>query len=309
MVEVEDEESIVDKKSDLKNKLMAEVETATDDSGFDINGDRVEEIELHLLCEGIYRRYGFDFRQYAPASLWRRTKNLMDLEGLPSISALQAKILHDRDMMERFLLNMSINVTSIFRDPDVFLSFRENVVPLLRTYPSIRIWHAGCASGEEVYSLAILLEEEHLAEKTKIYATDINEELIKSAKQGIYPMEMMREYTDNYIKAGGKRSFSHYYRAKYDSVILSPHLRKRIVFAHHNLVADDSFNEFNVIFCRNVLIYFNKDLQNHVHKLLYRSLCRFGVLVLGGNESVGFSPQAKLYKSLDEARSIFQRRA
>ncbi len=269
----------------------------------------VEEIEMDLLCQGIFRCYGFDFRQYSSSSLWRRTKNLMELEGLKTVSALQNRILHDRDTMERFLLNLSVNVTSMFRDPEVFLAFREKVVPILRTYPSIRIWHAGCSSGEEVYSLAIMLEEEHLAEKTKIYATDINEALIKTAKKGIYSLESMRKYTDNYLKAGGKRSFSRYYRAKYDHAILSPELRQRIIFAHHNLVTDESFNEFNVIFCRNVMIYFNQDLQTHVHKLLHKSLCRFGMLVLGTHESMPFSPQAKFYKPLDGTNSIFQRRA
>ena len=269
---------------------------------------RIETIELALLCEAIYQRYGFDFRRYATASLWRRTLNLLQLEGIATISALQERLLRERALMERFLMNMSVHVTSMFRDPAMFLSFREQVVPLLRTYPSIRIWHAGCSTGEEAYSLAIILEEEHLAEKAKIYATDNNEVLIKAAKQGIYPLSSLREYTKHYIAAGGKRAFSDYYRAKYERAIIETRLRKRIVFAHHDLVSDESFNEFNVIFCRNVMIYFNADLQSHVHRLLYHSMCRFGVLVMGINESPLYADFARHYRGLDEINGIFQRR-
>lgn len=269
----------------------------------------VEDVELDLLCEGIYRHYGFDFRGYARASLRRRTLNLMELEEAQTISALQDKVLHDRQVMERFLLNLSITVTSMFRDPQMYLAFREKVVPILRTYPSIRIWHAGCATGEEVYSLAILLAEEHLAEKATIYATDINELSLKTAKAGIYALNMMQDYTTNYMSAGGKRAFSQYYRAKYDHVIMASSLRKQIVFSRHNLVTDRSFNEFNVIFCRNVMIYFNDALQAQVHDLIYNSLRRFGILVLGSNEGVRQTPKKQLYEVVDEKNCIFQRRA
>ena len=271
--------------------------------------ESLEDIELELLCEGIYKHYGFDFRNYARSSLGRRTQNLMKLEGVNTVSALQNLILHNSAAMERFLLNLSINVTSMFRNPHMYTTFRDKVIPILRTYPSIRIWHAGCASGEEVYSLAILMEEEHLAEKTKIYATDINEELIKSAKAGIYPLSAMKEFSENYMAAGGKRAFSEYYHAKYDNAIFDSRLRERIIFSKHNLVSDGSFNEFNVIFCRNVLIYFNETLQTHVHTLLHQSLCRFGVLVLGSNETTQFSSIAKHYKIMDDEGSVFQRRA
>jgi len=266
-----------------------------------------DEIEIDLLCEGIFQHYGFDFRQYARSSLKRRVKNLMELEGLATISALQEKILHDEQIMERFLLNLSINVTSLFRDPDLYTSFREKVVPILATYPSIRIWHAGCATGEEVYSMAILLEEEGLADKATIYATDINELVIKKAKAGIFDLSVMREYSSNYIKAGGTRAFSEYYTAKYDHAILRPELRRRIVFSKHNLVTDGSFNEFNVIFCRNVMIYFNSELQGRVHNLLHDSLCRFGMLVLGSKETIQFSSCEDSYKELDVFSHIYQR--
>lgn len=269
--------------------------------------DNLIDIELSLLTEAIYCYRGFDFRDYARESLRRRVFNLMELEKLPTISALQEKVLHDKAVMERFLLVMSINVTDMFRDPATFLAFREKVVPILRTYPSIRIWHAGCSSGEEVYSLAIILEEEHLIEKTQIYATDINEVVLKQARNGVYPLSVMQGYTENYINAGGKCAFSEYYHASHDNIILKPSLREKVVFARHNLVSDASFNEFNVIFCRNVMIYFNENLQNRVNDLLYDSLCRFGVLVLGSNESIDFSSRAKSYKNIDESHCIYQR--
>jgi chemotaxis protein methyltransferase CheR len=272
-----------------------------------VNSSALEEIEIDLLCEGVFQHYGFDFRQYARASLKRRVMHLMSLENLTTISALQDKVLHDPRLMERFLLNLSINVTSMFRDPDMYRTFREKVVPILKTYPSIRIWHAGCSTGEEVYSMAILLEEEGLAEKTKIYATDINEVVIKKAKAGIFSMDVMQEYTNNYQKSGGKRAFSEYYSAKFNHAIISPKIRERIIFSKHNLVTDGSFNEFNVILCRNVMIYFNEQLQSRVHDLIYGSLCRFGVLVLGSKESMQFTPHQLQYKDIDSSNKIYQR--
>lgn len=266
-----------------------------------------EDLELDLLCEGIFRFYGFDFRQYARASLKRRVKNLMQLENLTTVSELQNKVLHDSQVMERFLLNLSINVTAMFRDPFMYSAFRDKVVPVLKTYPSLRIWHAGCATGEEVYSMAILLEEEGLLDRTKIYATDINEVVLRKARSGIISLELMKEYSSNYIKAGGKRAFSEYYSAQYDHAILRSNLGERIVFSRHNLVTDQSFNEFNVIFCRNVLIYFNETLQNRVHELIQASLCRFGIFVLGTKESVQYTPQEPHYKVLDQNQRIYQR--
>ncbi|MCH8347282.1 MAG: protein-glutamate O-methyltransferase CheR [Proteobacteria bacterium] len=267
-----------------------------------------DELEIDLLCEGIYRRYGFDFREYSRSSLKRRVNNLLGLERLATVSELQSKVLHDTRFMERFLLNLSISVTSMFRNPEMYLAFREKVVPLLKTYPSLRIWHAGCATGEEVYSMAILLKEEGLEKKTRIYATDFNEDVLKKAKAGIYPMSQMKEYTSNYIRAGGKASFSEYYSARYDNVILDPKLRKNIVFSKHNLATDSSFNEFNVIFCRNVMIYFNETLQERVHKLFHDSMCRFGILVLGNKESTRFTPFEKEYQDIDSRLRIYQRR-
>lgn len=269
--------------------------------------DGVDEIELALLLEGVYRRYGFDFREYAPASLRRRVWRRVQAEGLSTISALQDKLLHDPACMERLLLDLSINVTAMFRDPSFYATFRKQVVPLLRTYPFTRIWIAGCSTGEEVYSLAILLEEEGVYERARIYATDINESVLERARGGVFPLEKMREYTQNYIKAGGTRAFSEYYLAKYDGAQFQRSLVENVVFAQHNLVSDGSFNEFNVIICRNVMIYFDRALQDRVHRLFYESLMMFGVLVLGAKESIHFSPFAQCYEELDATERVFKK--
>src|SRR5439155_10652332 len=218
--------------------------------------DDLEEIELSLLLEAVFRRYGFDFREYAPASLRRRVWRRVYAEGLSTVSSLQDRLLHDPACMERLLLDLSINVTAMFRDPTFYVAFREKVVPALRTYPFTRIWVAGCSTGEEVYSLAILLQEEQVYDRARIYATDINESVLERARSGVFPLDKMREYTRNYIKAGGRRAFSEYYLAKYDGAQFQRSLIENVVFAQHNLVSDHSFNEFNVIICRNVMIYF-----------------------------------------------------
>jgi chemotaxis protein methyltransferase CheR len=209
--------------------------------------------------------------------------------------------------MERLLLDLSINVTAMYRDPNFYVSFRENVVPLLRTYPFTRIWIAGCSTGEEVYSLAILLQEEDLYERTRIYATDINESVLDRARSGVFPLDKMREYTQNYIRAGGKRAFSEYYLAKYDGAQFQRSLIENVVFAQHNLVSDRSFNEFNVIVCRNVMIYFDRVLQDRVHRLFYDSLATFGVLGLGAKESINFSPHEDCYEELDANERIYRK--
>jgi chemotaxis protein methyltransferase CheR len=269
--------------------------------------DDVDEIELALLLEGVYRRYGFDFREYAPASLRRRVWRRVHAEGLSTISALQDKLLHDSACMERLLLDLSINVTAMYRDPTFYVTFREKVVPLLRTYPFTRIWVAGCSTGEEVYSLAILLAEEGVYERTRIYATDINESVLDRARAGVFPLDKMREYTENYIKAGGQRAFSEYYLAKYDGAQFQRSLVENVVFAQHNLVSDRSFNEFNVVVCRNVMIYFDRTLQDHVHRLFYESLAMFGVLALGAKESIKFSPFEDRFEDLDANERLYKK--
>ncbi|SDN19739.1 MCP methyltransferase, CheR-type [Paenibacillus jilunlii] len=267
----------------------------------------LEQIEIELLLSGVHRFYGYDFRNYALPSLKRRIWHHVLAENVPTISALQEKVLHDRACFERFVYSLSIPVTEMFRDPGLFLTFRKKVIPLLRTYPYIRIWHAGCSTGEEVYSMAILLHEEGLYDKARIYATDMNARSLQQAKEGVYEISKMRQYTKNYMEAGGTRAFSEYYTAKYNSVILQPYLRKNIIFAEHNLATDTSFNEFNVIFCRNVMIYFNDELRDHVHGLFHESLSRFGVLVLGSKESIHFTRYSNSYEPLDRVEKIYRK--
>ncbi len=267
----------------------------------------LEDIEIQLLLEGTYLHYGYDFREYAPASLKRRIGDLMRDEKVGSISQLQDRILHDPACFERFIVALTVNVTSMFRDPSFYLAFRTKVVPLLKTYPFVRIWHAGCSTGEEVYSTAIVLTEEGIYDRCRIYATDLNEAVLKRAREGIYSLDYMQGYVSNYVKAGGRTAFSEYYVADNDSAIFRSSLRRNVVFSQHNLVTDRSFNEFNVILCRNVLIYFNQTLQSRVHQLLYESLGKFGVLGLGHKETMSFTPHEKNYEVLEEGEKLYRR--
>ncbi|MDE2320377.1 MAG: protein-glutamate O-methyltransferase CheR [candidate division NC10 bacterium] len=273
-----------------------------------MNKNELEEIELSLLLEGVYQRYGYDFREYAEASLKRRVRQCIREEQVTTISGLQEKILREPACMERFLMTMSVDVTAMFRDPAFYLALRKKVVPLLRAEPFIRIWHAGCAGGEEVYSMAILLQEEGLYEKSRLYATDMNGVLLEKAKAGIFKLNAMKDYTANYMQAGGLCTFADYYVAKYDNAILGAELRTNIVWAQHNLVTDASFNEFHLILCRNVMIYFNKSLQARVHNLLYDSLADSGVLGLGSKESIKFTSHETDYDVLDDRHKLYRRR-
>lgn len=266
-----------------------------------------ERIEISLLLEGIYRQYGFDFRTYAYSSIRRRIWKRIEAERLASVSALQERVLHDRATMERLLHDLSVNVTAMFRDPEFYVTFREKVVPHLRTYPFVRIWHAGCATGEEAYSTAILLHEEGLLDRTRIYATDMNELALQRAKEGIFPLDRMQEYTQNYQRAGGTASFSEYYTAMYGGAQLTRQLLRNIVFSQHNLVTDRSFAEFHVVLCRNVLIYFDRTLQARVHALLFDSLATFGVLALGSKESLRFSAFEPCYEVLDGSAKLYRK--
>jgi chemotaxis protein methyltransferase CheR len=209
--------------------------------------------------------------------------------------------------MERLLLDLSINVTAMFRDPTFYAAFREQVAPMLRTYPFTRIWVAGCSTGEEVYSLSILLHEEDLYDRTRIYATDINEAVLERAREGVFPLEKMKEYTENYIRAGGKRSFSEYYLAKYEGALFNRTLTDNVVWAPHNLVQDRSFNTFNVILCRNVMIYFDRGLQTRVHQLFYDSLERLGVLALGHKESIRYTGIEDAYEELNVREKLYRK--
>ncbi|MGE8081154.1 CheR family methyltransferase [Peribacillus loiseleuriae] len=269
--------------------------------------NELEEIEISLLLEGIYRYYGFDFRNYTFPFLNRRIWNRMREEKVASISGLQEKIFHDPFVMNRLLDDFSINVTEMFRDPSFFLSFRKKIVPFLRDSPYIRIWHAGCSTGEEVYSMAILLHEEGLYEKTRIYATDMNESVLKVGKEGKFPLHKMQLYTKNYLASGGMKAFSEYYKVQHENASFHSFLTKNVVFAQHNLVTDRSFNEFHVIICRNVLIYFDKVLQNRVYNLLHESLGLSGILGLGSKEGIKFTSIANDYEEVDTFEKLYRR--
>ncbi len=267
----------------------------------------LERLEIELLLEAVYRHYGYDFRSYAFSSLRRRLKKRLTAEGLETFSALQDRVLHDPEVMGRLVRDMSVNVTGMFRDPSFFKAFRQTVIPLLRTYPFVRIWHAGCATGEEVYATAIILEEEGLYDRARIYATDMNADALDRAKSGIFALARMREYTMNYQQAGGTGEFSEYYTASYDAALFRPSLKRNVLFAQHNLATDTSFSEFNVIFCRNVLIYFDRSLKERALKLFADSFAPFGILCLGRRESLRFMPVETEYQALDASERIYRR--
>ena len=256
----------------------------------------LERLEIELLVTGLHRHWGYDFRHYAPASLRRRIRHAMKHEGVATVSELQLRVLHDRGALDRFLRTLTVHVTSMFRDSDFYRTMRKHVVPQLRTYPFVRIWHAGCSTGEEAYSLAILLHEEGIYDRCRIYATDISDSILERARKGIFPLDAMRRYTEAYHRAGGVGDFSSYYVADADSAIMASHLRRNILFSAHNLASDGSFNEFNLICCRNVMIYFDDELRLRVHQLLLDSLVRFGYLAVGKKESLDHGPIARFFE-------------
>ncbi|MBF0100563.1 MAG: protein-glutamate O-methyltransferase CheR [Desulfobacterales bacterium] len=268
----------------------------------------IEDIEIDLVIEAIRLCYGYDFRNYARASLVRRIKKGLNTTKVQSISELIPMIVHDQKFFEKFFLNLSVNVTEMFRDASFYKSFRSNVIPFLRTYPFIKIWVAGCSTGEEVYSLSILLKEENLYEKCLIYATDFNDQVLEKAKQGIYPIEHIKQYTVNYQKSGGKCSFGDYYHADDRYVIIHRGLKENIVFANHNLATDSVFAEVMLVCCRNVLIYFNQTLQNRVFSLFRDSLCYNGFICLGKKETIKYSDISDDFQSIDEQEKIFQKK-
>jgi len=252
----------------------------------------IENIEIQLLLQAIYLKYGYDFRNYAKASIKRRIHHRMNKEGIDNVSMMQYKVLYDVAFFERLLLDMSINVTEMFRDPNFYLALRKHVIPKLKEHSYIKIWHAGCSTGEEAYSMAILLKEEGLYDRTQIYATDMNEVVLKQAREGIFSIRKLQQYTSNYQKAGGQEAFSNYYTAHYDHVVMDKSLKENILFSDHNLAVDGVFGEMHLILCRNVLIYFNRDLQNRVIGLFFDSLASNGMLSLGSKESLRLSEYA-----------------
>jgi chemotaxis protein methyltransferase CheR len=267
----------------------------------------LEPVHIKLFLESVFLRYGYDFRGYSYPSLRRRILRMVSLERVADVAELQTRVLDDPKCLERVLHGLTIHVTAMFRDPEFYQKVRSKIVPVLRTYPFVRIWVAGCASGEEVYSLAILLEEEALLSRCRIYGTDISETVVHAAKEGVFPLAAMKEYTSNYIRSGGKEDFSKYYAADEQGAVFRPSLRDNIVFAQHNLVTDGSPNEFNVIFCRNVMIYFANELQAHVHRLFHASLVRLGVLGIGRRESMRFTPHENDYEAIDSKERLFKK--
>ncbi|OUS23846.1 chemotaxis protein CheR [Gammaproteobacteria bacterium 45_16_T64] len=263
---------------------------------------------MDWFLDAVWVRYGYDFRQYARASLIRRVHYRLQSEGLKRVSELIPLVLYDEDFFQRFLKDMSVTVTTMFRNAVVFKGIRDQIVSFLRTYPRINIWHAGCATGEEVYSMAILLKEEGLLERTRIYATDYNNQSLEFAKHGIYPLKEIRGYTENYLCAGGKGSFSDYYQARYEHAIMNSDLKDRITFAHHNLMKDGVFAEMHLVLCRNVLIYFDQNLQNRVLKVLSNSLVHRGFLVLGDKETLDFSAIANEFDEQVDRQRIYRKR-
>lgn len=270
--------------------------------------NRNENIEIDLLLEAIHRKYGYDFRSYSKAAMRRRVRHRLNTSGLQTISDMIHRLLHDQRFFESLLSEMTINVTEMFRDPRFFRRLRDDVVPDLKRRSFAKIWHAGCATGEEVYSTAILLREEGMADKCRIYATDIDETVLRKARQGIFPIGRMKDYTRNYIKAGGRSSFSDYYAARYDHAILDKSLTNRIVFSDHNLVTDGIFGEMDLIICRNVLIYFGQDLQARVIGLFSDSLGPDGYLCLGTKESLLFSAHADRFNCVADRERIYQKK-
>lgn len=270
---------------------------------------QIEAIEINLLLEAIYQRYGYDFRRYARASIKRRINYSLNRFGFTRISDLTRMLLRDEKFFEELLGNFAVSVTEMFRDPDFYKVIRNGIVPYLETYPFVKIWHAGCASGEEAYSLAILLKEEGLYDRATIFATDIYDDVLSNAREGIYSLAQMKKYTANYQKAGGRRSFSNYYHARYDSAIMDKSLAKNLTFAKHNLVTDSVFGEMHMILCRNVLIYFDTSLQNQVLKLFNDSLIHGGFLCLGTKESLRFTDVDRNFKEINDRAKIYQKKS
>jgi chemotaxis protein methyltransferase CheR len=257
---------------------------------------RISDEEVAILVNDVLETYGYDFTDYSKASLKRRVNRLFVLDKFPSFAELRYRLRNDRDYLRRFVEEITVNVTEMFRDPSFYSTIRNEVIPFLATHPLIRIWHAGCSTGEEVYSMAILLEEAGLLQKSLLYATDINPQVLESAKKGIFPLGQMKQYSENYIASGGKKDFSGYYIANYNKAKFDSRLGEKILFATHNLVSDRSFNEFQLILCRNVLIYFDQNLQDRALRLFDESLEGLGYLALGNKETLKFSGIAKNYR-------------
>lgn len=263
--------------------------------------------EFRKFFQSIHSHYGYDFTNYQEASLMRRSISFMDYQKIDSLDTLGAMIRGDEYILEKFIQHLSITVTEMFRDPSFYYALRTKIMNALTVYSTIKIWIAGCATGEEAYSVAILLKESNLLDRTIIYATDINQQSLKIAREAIYPVASMKLYTANYITSGGERCFSEYYTTRYNFSMLSRSLRHNIVFAPHNLAVDQAFGEFQFILCRNVLIYFNQHLQNQVINLFYQSLSNAGFLGLGSKETLLFTDKKEYFKEIDEKENLYMK--
>jgi chemotaxis protein methyltransferase CheR len=270
--------------------------------------DPIEDLEVELLLEALFQRYHYDFRHYARASIKRRLQQARTQLGFKTTSAIQDRLLHDPAMLPRLLDFLTVQVSEMFRDPSYFQALREKVLPHLGTYPSLKVWIAGCSAGEELYSLAILFREEGLYERTLFYATDINPEALRTAEAGVYSLDRIRKFTENHQKSGGKSSLSDYYTAAYGGAVFDKTLRERVVFSDHSLVTDAVFGEMHLISCRNVMIYFDRPLQDRAIGLFRESLARKGFLGLGSKESLRFSAHAAAFSDFVSAEKIYQRR-
>lgn len=271
--------------------------------------EKVEDIEIRLLLEALYTRYHYDFRNYSMASIKRRLRQARDQLGFGNFSALQERVLHEPTMLPRLMRYLTVQVSEMFRDPSYFRAIREKVVPHLKTYPSLKVWVAGCSEGEELYSLAILFREEGLDDRTIFYATDINQEALHAAEAGVYAVDRLQLFTENHRKSGGKSSLSDYYQAAYGRASFDRSLRRNVVFSDHSLVTDAVFGEMHLISCRNVLIYFDRELQDRALGLFKDSLARKGFLGLGAKESLRLSRHAGAFDEFVREEKIYQRRA
>lgn len=255
----------------------------------------INDTQLEMLLSMVLDKWGYDFGEYSRASLKRRVNRLYMLDKFPSFAEFGYRVQNDSDYVKRFIEEVTVNVTEMFRDPLFYKSLRENIIPFLATHPLIRIWHAGCSTGEEVYSMAILLEEAGVLHKSLLYATDINPDVLAKASKGIFPLNAMKQYSENYVSSGGRKDFSEYYTANYNHAKFDESLSRKMIFSVHNLVSDRSFNSFQLILCRNVLIYFDKELQDKVLRLFDDSLDQLGYLALGSKETLRFTSISKKY--------------
>ena len=269
--------------------------------------EKIEDIEIRLLLEALYHRYHYDFRNYTLASIRRRLRQAKQDFGFSSISAMQERVLHDPDMLPQMLRYLTVQVSEMFRDPGYFRAIRETVVPHLRTYPSLKVWIAGCSTGEELYSFVILFREEGLEERSLFYATDINPDALAQAEAGIYDAERVREFTENHRQSGGRTSLSDYYHSSYNRCVFDKSLRRNVVFSDHSLVTDQVFGEMHLVSCRNVMIYFDRALQERAVGLFKDSLLRNGFLGLGAKESLRFSEHASAFRDFVRVEKIYQR--